>query len=175
MVLEGVDNGEESDPSAGGVEIGDETPARDGICIVRAHAQRIAEIAERFERDAVGRPAFELIRAVGHQEVPALLVERFERGPTLRASSALTSDFSGSGRYPSRSNLSRRSARRAFMGSERTRSSQSTPPRRASDCENAAQPRSTASSISTRRCQGSVLQGGAMTASCSGSTGGTEV
>ena len=54
------------------------------------------------------------------------------------------------------------------MASERTRSSQSTPRRCASACENAAQPRSTASSISTSRCQGSVLHGGATTASCSG-------
>src|SRR5438046_5917612 len=47
------------------------------------HAQWIAQIAERLERGAVGRPALELIRAVGHQEMAALLVERFERGPTL--------------------------------------------------------------------------------------------
>src|SRR5262249_61816260 len=47
------------------------------------HAQRIAQIAERLERDAVGRPALELIRAVGHQKMAALLVERLERGPML--------------------------------------------------------------------------------------------
>src|SRR5262245_22337759 len=71
MLLDQLDVAEQPDPITLALDLGDETPARDGIRVVRAHAQWIAEIAESFERHAVGRPAFELIRAVGHQEVPA--------------------------------------------------------------------------------------------------------
>src|SRR5262249_33932376 len=83
MLLDQLDVAEQPDPITLALDLGDEPPARDGIGVVGAHAQRIAEIAKSFERHAVGRPAFELIGAVGHQEVPALLVERLERGPTF--------------------------------------------------------------------------------------------
>src|SRR5262245_38140101 len=83
MLLDQLDVAEQSDPITLALDLGNETPARDGVRIVRPHAQWIAEIAEGFERHAVGRPAFELIWAVGHQELPALFVKRLERGPTF--------------------------------------------------------------------------------------------
>src|SRR5262249_16299682 len=83
MLLNEFDVAEQPDPITLALDLGDETPARDGVRVVRAHAQRIAEIAEGFERYAIRRPAFEPIRAVGHQEVAALFVESLEGRPTF--------------------------------------------------------------------------------------------
>src|SRR5947208_13435478 len=83
VLLNEFDVAEQSDAIPLALDLGDETPARDSVRVVRAHAQRIAEIAESFERYAVRRPAFEPIRAVGHQEVAALFVESLECRPTF--------------------------------------------------------------------------------------------
>src|SRR5215468_7049969 len=83
MLLNEFDVAEQPDAITLALDLGDETAAWDGVRVVRAHAQRIAEVAERFERYAIRRPAFESIRAVGHQEVAALFIESLERGPTF--------------------------------------------------------------------------------------------
>jgi len=150
MLLNEFDVAEQPDPIPLALDLSDETAARDGVRIVGAHAQRIAEIAEGFERYTVGRPAFEPIWAVGHQEVAALCVESLERRPT----------FAG--------------VLRADQRFQRIRPVCFAP----EALEQAGKPLLGgvgAHEISTSRCQGSVLQGGAMTASCSASTGGIEV
>src|SRR6516225_1296965 len=83
MLLNEFDVAEQPDAITLALDLGDETAARDGVGVVGAHAHRIAEIAESFEGYAIRRPAFESIRAVGHQEVAALFVESLERGPTF--------------------------------------------------------------------------------------------
>ena len=84
------------------LDLGDEAAARDRVGVVGANAQRIGEIAERLERDAVGRPALELVGSVGDQEMPALLVEGGKRGPALArvvgADQRLADDSGGSRR-----------------------------------------------------------------------------
>src|SRR5258708_7117087 len=83
MLLNEFDVAEQSDPIPLALDLGNETAAPDSVRALGAHAQRIAEIAEGFERHAVGRPAFEPIWAIGHQEVAALFVESLERRPTF--------------------------------------------------------------------------------------------
>src|SRR5258708_29289233 len=62
---------------------GDEAPAWNGVIVVRADAQRVAEVAKCLERDAITRPAFEFVGAIGGQKMPALLVEISESGPAF--------------------------------------------------------------------------------------------
>src|SRR5580704_9221826 len=52
MLLNEFDVAEQPDAIPLALDLGDETPARDGVRVVGAHAQRIAEIAESFERYA---------------------------------------------------------------------------------------------------------------------------
>src|SRR5262249_53344985 len=83
MLLHELDVAGQYDPITVPLDLGDETPARGRVGVIRAHTQRVAEVAKCFEGYALRRPTFELIRAVGHQEVPALSVEAFQRGPTF--------------------------------------------------------------------------------------------
>src|SRR5215471_20172304 len=62
---------------------GDETPAWHRVIVVRADAQGVAEVAKCFERDAITRPAFELVGAIGDQKMPTFLVEIGESGPAF--------------------------------------------------------------------------------------------
>src|SRR5262249_59773756 len=49
MLLDQLDVAEQPDPITLALDLGNKTAARDGVRVVGAHAQRIAEIAESFE------------------------------------------------------------------------------------------------------------------------------
>src|SRR5262249_6631829 len=83
VLLNEFDVAEQPDAITLALDLGDETAAWDRVGVEGPHAKRIAEIGEGSERHVIRRPAFEPIRAVGHEEVAALFVESLERRPTF--------------------------------------------------------------------------------------------
>ena len=62
---------------------GDVASAWYGEIVERADAQRVTEVAKRFERDTVRRPSLERIGTVGHQKMTTLLVEIGKSNPAF--------------------------------------------------------------------------------------------